>query len=397
MEEQLIHKWKRYHMFEFKKVLSVAILISSFAGNQHSFADGAPNDLPLDTSLNEHIIKIQDTDLFKSDIQTTIFKPTGEGPFPLVIFNHGHAEGSQKFGRLQQRERAIMFTREMLKKGYVVAIPMRKGYAGSGGGKTRDFTQQFEDVVTVTRYMQKENYIDNTNIVIAGHSVGGYVSMIMASKKDLTPNVKAVINFSGGLPITYNRKFEDELKSISNSTNAPALWIYGDNDYLTSPEKLNKLEAAYKVNNPKFKVIRTGEFKSSDAHFLLYNPDGLLHWKSELEQFLFENNLPSKEIRSYEFRTTTRTNINVLSPDASEKALEVLKNKSNNQWNGYQKFRSLTMNPKSFAISTENDRWGYSYGHDLTGDIAIKTCETKGIKCKLFALNDSIVEDQSTK
>lgn len=384
-------------MFEVKKIVGIAILISNFMCIHNSFADGASNEIPLDKSLNEQIIKIQDSDLFKTDLQTTVFKPSGEGPFPLVIFNHGHSEGSKKFGHLQQRERAILFTREMLKKGYVVAIPMRKGYAGSGGGKTRDFTQQFEDVVTVTRYMQKESYVDNTTIVIAGHSVGGYVSMVMSSKRNLIPNIKAVINFSGGLPVTYNKQFEDELQNLSNSTNAPALWIYGDNDYLTTPEKLNKIEAAYKIKNPIFKVIRTGEFKSSDAHFLMYNPDGLAKWKTELDKFLFENDLPSKDILNYEFRTTTRSNISILSPEAGEKAVEELKNKKKNQWDGYQKFRSLSLNPKSFAISTENDRWGYSYGYDLTGDIAIKTCETKGIKCKLFALNNIIVEDKSTE
>ena len=145
----------------FRNCTKVCAVVTAILMSNQALGGGPPKDVPLDSALNERIVMIEDTDFFKTKIQTTIFKPPGEGPFPLVIFNHGHSPGSMLFSYWQERERAILFTREMLKRGYVVVLPMRKGYAGSRGGKPRAFTQQYEDVIAVARHMGNEPYFDN--------------------------------------------------------------------------------------------------------------------------------------------------------------------------------------------------------------------------------------------
>lgn len=63
-------------------------------------------------------------------LQTTIYKPPGAGPFPVLFMNHGKAGGD---AHLQPRATFPVISREFVKRGYAVVIPMRAGFAGSGG------------------------------------------------------------------------------------------------------------------------------------------------------------------------------------------------------------------------------------------------------------------------
>src|SRR5262245_17649882 len=64
----------------------------------------------------------------KLRIQAYLYKPNGDGPFPVVIYNHGsrptrerHSVPFEYIGRLLARA------------GYVVLVPERRGYGGSDG------------------------------------------------------------------------------------------------------------------------------------------------------------------------------------------------------------------------------------------------------------------------
>ena len=59
-------------------------------------------------------------------LQTTIFKPPGDGPFPVLFMNHGKAGGD---AHLQERARYLVISSQFVQRGYAVVIPMRKGFA----------------------------------------------------------------------------------------------------------------------------------------------------------------------------------------------------------------------------------------------------------------------------
>ena len=62
----------------------------------------------------------------------TIYKPRGEGPFPLVVINHGSNRNAvdrvrpRRFGFASQ-------SREFIRRGFVVLVPTRRGYGDSEG------------------------------------------------------------------------------------------------------------------------------------------------------------------------------------------------------------------------------------------------------------------------
>src|SRR2546426_12131223 len=72
------------------------------------------------------------TELFYSSgglkIQAYLYRPQGDGRFPVVIYNHGSRDG---------RERTSVpfeyIGRMLTKAGYVVLVPERRGYGKSDG------------------------------------------------------------------------------------------------------------------------------------------------------------------------------------------------------------------------------------------------------------------------
>lgn len=72
---------------------------------------------------------------FAGSLETTLYLPEGKGPFPVVLVNHGKAAGS---ARQQERSRYPTVAPEFVRRGYAVVIPMRAGFARSGG-QLRDF------------------------------------------------------------------------------------------------------------------------------------------------------------------------------------------------------------------------------------------------------------------
>jgi hypothetical protein len=64
-------------------------------------------------------------------LQTTIFKPPGNGPFPVLFMNHGKSGGAD--AHQQERARYVVLSKQFVRRGYAVVIPMRLGFAGSGG------------------------------------------------------------------------------------------------------------------------------------------------------------------------------------------------------------------------------------------------------------------------
>ena len=70
-------------------------------------------------------------------LQTTIYKPSGAGPFPVLFMNHGKSGGD---AHLQPRATFPVISREFVKRGYAVVIPMRMGLDQTA---TRDFGAAF--------------------------------------------------------------------------------------------------------------------------------------------------------------------------------------------------------------------------------------------------------------
>ena len=235
-------------------------------------------------------------------LETTIFKPVGDGPFPLVIINHGKANGLTQF---QARYRPLSPVRYFLERNYVVLVPMRQGFSKSsghymGGGCSMEANglNQAEDIPPVITFAHQLPYIDKTRTLIVGQSHGGWTTLAYgASKPD--PSVKGLINFAGGLRREGCGDWQSDLYKTAGifgqETTLPSLWLYGDNDSYFSRQLSDLMFANYHRGNPNAKLINYGSF-GSDSHLLFTSTDGKIIWQPYVNQFLESLGLPSKVV-----------------------------------------------------------------------------------------------------
>lgn len=105
--------------------------------------------------MREEIVRINVTmkDLYNRQetrpMPITIYRPAGDGPFPLVVFNHGRATTDKRAA--QGRYRPEHAARYLVAKGFVVFVPTRVGYW--------------------------ETYVDASRWLVAGVSVGGLTTV----------------------------------------------------------------------------------------------------------------------------------------------------------------------------------------------------------------------------
>jgi dienelactone hydrolase len=215
----------------------LAIAASLIAGLEPAHA------LVLDRALNEQVVMVPAVSGDQMvELETTIFKPPGNGPFPLVIMNHGKALGNP---RNQGRDRFLVLSREFVKRGYAVVIPMRKGFAKSTGDyvdpgcdMTAHGQLQAEDLQGTLAFLRTQSWADNDRIVVAGQSYGGLTAMAFGTHQ--APGVRGLINFAGGLKMhggscQWQQSLVNAFASYGAHSRLPSLWFYGANDHHLAP------------------------------------------------------------------------------------------------------------------------------------------------------------------
>ncbi len=253
---------------------------------------------PLNLGLNEQVFFIRDAER-GTELETTLFKPDGAGPFPLVVINHGKSAGD---ARQQERTRYPVAAREFVRRGYVVLIPMRGGfsrstgpYVGYGCNISANGVAQARDLRVALDYAVKLPYVDRGRIVIVGQSHGGLTALAFGMRP--YPGVLGLINFAGGLRMKSCPEWEDQLvqafADYGRSNRYPSLWFYGLNDSFWSPALVERMYAAYRAGGGRATKIDVGRFKA-DAHALFRDREGLAVWWPAVEGFLAGLDLPTE-------------------------------------------------------------------------------------------------------
>ncbi len=349
-------------------------------------------DLPfIPIDMNERVIKIPVGSGWNSfELETTLFAPPGSGPFPLVVINHGKASGNPRF---DPRARYPIASREFLRRGYVVALPMRRGFANStgayidGGCNIESNSDiQAEDVINVLRELVNRPEIDASRIVIVGQSHGGLTTVAVGSIG--YPGVRGLLNFAGGLKRTdcmWEKPLTDAFASYGKTTRIPSLWFYGDNDSYWGAELPKAMYRAYTATGAPAKLVSYGVYADGDAHSMFGRASGVPIWLPPTETFLSEIGMPTAiKFEVEAVVVPPKSNFAALDDVA---AIPYIKSacKAN-----YSKFLS-SKPPRAFSIA-ENGACGYSTQDDATW-ISVMNCSpyAKGTKCKPYAIDDDVV------
>ena len=207
-------------------------------------------------------------------LQTTVYRPDGPGPFPLVIISHGVPFEKTLESEIRLRHRYCLQSEVFVKRGFAVAIPMRRGYGKSGGGKNHATVniaafglEDARDIQATINFLSREPSIDGKRIVLVGQSGGGLASLAHGSLGN--PNVKGIINFAGGLKRTSVATWEFDMAQAfgmyAKTTKAPSLWFYTENDSYFSPTTARGAHEAYTKKRRPGQIHRPSRLQEGRA------------------------------------------------------------------------------------------------------------------------------------
>ena len=350
----------------------------------------------LDALLNETVQMVPKKGFFALELETTIYKPDGAGPFPVAVINHGKATGNPRF---QGRYRPAIAARYFLQRGYAVVVPMRQGfskssgsYIGAGCNVESNGQVQAEDVKAVLDYVVTQPWADKDRIVVLGQSHGGWTTLAFGAQN--YPGVKALINFAGGLRQESCAAWESGLArgaaNYARDTRLPSLWFYGDNDSYFSPETYRAMFASYTAAGAPARLVAFGTF-GSDSHSLFGSRAGAPIWQPEVTKLLASVQLPSEPMASYaRFGAATHVTAPPKTDFAPLDDVSKLPHVRETGRTGYQTYLTKST-PRAFAIAP-NGAWGWADAGDDPLRRALDTCNRKGqSQCQLYSVDDLVV------
>jgi dienelactone hydrolase len=206
----------------------------------------------LDATLREEVVMVPSTGFTESELEVTLYRPPGDGPFPVMVINHGRALGN---ARMQPRARYPVAAREFVSRGYLVAVPMRQGFSRSGGNEISggcnvqsNGVQQAKSVRRTLDWLGQQPFADVSRNVVMGQSHGGLTTLAYGT--DPHPGTKLLVNFAGGLRqegcTGWQSNMTRGIGSYGETTKLPSLWFTATTTATSRPRFGGRLTSAIK-------------------------------------------------------------------------------------------------------------------------------------------------------
>jgi len=228
-------------------------------------------------------------------IQAYLYKPEGNGPFPVVIYNHGSRDGRES-ASVPFQYIGKMLTRS----GYVVLVPERRGYGKSDGSMWRQdvgndqsrlitrLQAEADDVLAAIDYLRTVPSADTNRLGIMGWSFGGIVTMLAASRS--AAFVVAVDQAGGALAWDGNAYLRHALVAAAEKSVTPTLFMVAKNDRTTL--SITTLAEIFKTRDVPHQMVIYEPFTPAQGirvaapGHALFSEQGASVWESDLVQFL---------------------------------------------------------------------------------------------------------------
>ncbi|MEZ5821646.1 MAG: dienelactone hydrolase [Xanthobacteraceae bacterium] len=241
-----------------------------------------------------------------------VARPTGDGPFPMVLMNHGISNSVSDrifFPQVEFRAAALWFARQ----GYLVVVPLRPGYGQMaadipelgfysinftdvGSCEKPDFRSPGLAIATIDQWvidhMVQERLAQPTGVIVVGQSGGGWGSIAFSSRNP--PAVRAIITFEAGRGGRVDGKpnnncapdkLVEATREFGKTSRVPMLWIYVENDTFFGPELSRRMHEAFVGAGGQAEYRLFPPF-GSDGHFFIDSRDAIPIWSPVVTAFL---------------------------------------------------------------------------------------------------------------
>lgn len=246
-----------------------------------------------------------------------LWRPAGTGPFPAVVFNHGRSDTAQQYSLqlgLTLEHLAQVLGPVFVRHGFVLLYPFRRGEGPSAyqgqfigdllqreeaakGVEARRHlqlvlmtTDHLQDALAGLSFLKTLPYVDARRVAVAGHSFGGQLTLLEASR-DRT--VRAAVTFGAaagswdGSPELRDRLIES-LRGLAT----PVMLIQAANDYSLSPSSAMDGELTRLAKPHLRKIYPAFGDTQTHGHNFLYLE--IARWEQDVFAFLEANLTPQK-------------------------------------------------------------------------------------------------------
>ncbi len=279
-------------MIRTARALLAFALAAGLAGSAAAQLPGTATPAPAATAHT--IVAVQDQRLSirlggaTYSLAARVFRPSGAGPFPLVVINHGtpvsiRDAGSEKLGFTKA---ATWFA----DWGYMVVVALRPGFGTSDGPylepsgpcDRRDYVHDGRETAAVESAVTESAAalpgVDARRIVVVGQSAGGFGVIALADQPP--PGVLGVISFAGGRGgddhehiCSGAQSLVDAAGVFGRANRLPQLWLFASNDHFFAPPVAHAMFAAYQAGSgPKMTFVDLPAF-GDDGHKTLGRAD----------------------------------------------------------------------------------------------------------------------------
>jgi dienelactone hydrolase len=234
-------------------------------------------------------------------MRTIVYRPDVETPRRLVVINHGApTTGPATLPQPRFPAASAWFA----DRGYVVAVPQRRGYGETGGTQNESYgscqnadfatagREGARDIAATVAFMRRQPFVRPEGTYIIGQSAGGWATLAYSSLNP--PGVPAMINFAGGRGgwrnnIANNNCSPDNLArgagDYGRTARVPTLWIYTENDSFFDPGLSRRMADAYRRAGGNVQYELLAPFRR-DGHGLFESVDGVGIWSPLVRAFI---------------------------------------------------------------------------------------------------------------
>ena len=231
-----------------------------------------------------------------------IFKPAGDGSFPVVLYNHGSASG------MLNSQASKIIGPLFASKGWIFFMPYRRGQglsqdagpyildeikAARGRGGIQEAsatmtrllsTEQLEDQLSALAWIKSQSFVQPSRIAVAGNSFGGVETVLGAAK---VPYCAAVVASGGAESWDESPELQEIMKAAARAANSPMLFFQAANDFNLAPNEVLSSERKQAGKRVEVKTYPAFGKSAAEGHSFAYRGSAI--WFTDVFDFINRN------------------------------------------------------------------------------------------------------------
>jgi dienelactone hydrolase len=271
-------------MQSLKALFALVVLVSviSIHGAEAQVRYGAQGAEGQPNRRQQWLVPSPDPDIAAHAL---LFRPPGEGPFPLALIAHASTQNAVRRAQMPQPEYAALAA-WLVARGYAVLVPERPGHGATGGkyledqggcddaNYSRSGYATADSIKAALSFLHGEVFIRPDGTVVVGHSAGGWGALALGGEDPKA--IAAIVVFAPGRgghandapsQVCAPRTLIASAAEFGDEAQVPVTWLVAANDSYFPPDLSRQMADAFGKGGDKvdFRVLPAF---GSEGHWL---------------------------------------------------------------------------------------------------------------------------------